>query len=60
VKKQAEKLGLRVEIDKTGARLPKQIRNAEIQKIPSCAVVGLKEQESGQLAMRVRKVCHLY
>jgi threonyl-tRNA synthetase len=47
--------GFRVEIDSTSERLPKKIRNAEIQKIPIMAVVGAKEVESEGLSIRTRK-----
>ncbi|MBE9179635.1 threonine--tRNA ligase [Oculatella sp. LEGE 06141] len=47
-------LGLRVEVDRSGERLGKQIRNAEKAKIPVMAVVGAKEVESNALSIRVR------
>ena len=56
VKKMAETLGIRAEVDVTGNRIAKQIRSAEIEKIPVTAVVGMKEVESSQLAVRIRKV----
>jgi threonyl-tRNA synthetase len=56
VKKMAEKRGLRVEIDNDGQRLAKQIRNAEQERIPLMAVVGVKEKESRELSIRARKV----
>ena len=46
--------GIRAEVDTSGDRLPKQIRNAEKQKIPVMAVVGEKEVESNTLSIRVR------
>ncbi|WP_333478349.1 threonine--tRNA ligase [Allocoleopsis sp.] len=46
--------GIRAEVDASGDRLPKQIRNAEKQKIPVMAVVGEKEVESDTLSIRVR------
>jgi threonyl-tRNA synthetase len=52
---QAKKLGLRVEVDRGSERLAKQIRNAEQQRIPIMAIVGVKEMESGQLSVRSRK-----
>jgi len=55
IKRDAAKVGVRVEIDKSGNRLPKQIRNAEIEKIPVMAIVGEKEMASGQLSIRLRK-----
>lgn len=56
VKRHAEKLGLRVEIDTSGQRLAKQIRNSETDKVPISAVVGVKEQQNEALSVRMRKV----
>ncbi|MEW6495712.1 MAG: threonine--tRNA ligase [Cyanobacteriota bacterium] len=47
-------LGIRAEVDTSGDRLPKQIRNAEKEKIPVMAVVGEKEVESNTLSIRIR------
>jgi threonyl-tRNA synthetase len=47
-------VGIRAEADTSGDRLPKQIRNAEKEKIPVMAVVGEKEVESNTLSIRVR------
>ena len=47
-------VGIRAEVDTSGDRLPKQIRNAEKDKIPVMAVVGEKEVESNTLSIRVR------
>mmetsp|Transcript_34074 Transcript_34074/g.101848 ORF Transcript_34074/g.101848 Transcript_34074/m.101848 type:complete len:694 (-) Transcript_34074:957-3038(-) len=55
VSKKAARLGLRVEVDRGNERLGKQIRNAEQQRVPIMAVVGMKEMESGTLAVRSRK-----
>jgi len=51
----ANKMGLRVEVDRGNERLAKQIRNAEQGRIPVMAVVGVKEMEEGTLAVRSRK-----
>ncbi|KAL7516661.1 hypothetical protein ACHAWX_001650 [Stephanocyclus meneghinianus] len=51
----ANRLGLRVEVDRGAERLAKQIRNAEQSRIPVMAVVGVKEMEEGTLAVRSRK-----
>lgn len=56
VAKQAAKLGIRVEVDRGSERLAKQIRNAEQQRVPIMAVVGMKEMESNELAVRSRKL----
>ncbi|MDJ1183472.1 threonine--tRNA ligase [Roseofilum casamattae] len=45
---------IRVEVDKSGERLGKQIRNAEKEKVPIMSVVGAKEMESGGLNIRTR------
>jgi threonyl-tRNA synthetase len=55
VAREAAKVGLRVEVDRGSDRLAKQIRNAELQRIPIMAVVGVKEMETGKLAVRSRK-----
>jgi threonyl-tRNA synthetase len=47
-------LGIRVEVDSSGDRLPKMIRNAEKAKIPVMAVVGAKEVEANSLSIRTR------
>jgi threonyl-tRNA synthetase len=45
---------IRAEVDSSGERLGKMIRNAEKQKIPVMAVVGMKEMESNTLNIRTR------
>ncbi|MBD6618805.1 threonine--tRNA ligase [Komarekiella sp. 'clone 1'] len=47
-------LSIRAEVDISGDRLGKQIRNAEKQKIPVMAVVGAKEVETNALSIRTR------
>ncbi|MBD2411658.1 threonine--tRNA ligase [Nostoc calcicola FACHB-389] len=47
-------LGIRAEVDSSGDRLGKLIRNAEKDKIPVMAVVGAKEVESNTLSIRTR------
>ncbi|MBE9168293.1 threonine--tRNA ligase [Pleurocapsales cyanobacterium LEGE 06147] len=47
--------GYRIEVDRTGERLGKQIRNAELEKIPVVAVVGKREVENQTLSIRTRK-----
>jgi threonyl-tRNA synthetase len=46
--------GIRAEVDTSGERLAKLIRNGEKQKIPIMAVVGAKEVESDALSIRTR------
>lgn len=48
-------LGLRVQLDYSGDRMAKQIRKAELEKIPMMAVIGAKEVEAGTLSIRSRK-----
>ena len=53
-KKGKEKYGLRVEIDRSGERLSKQIRNAELSRVPLMAIVGKNEMESLDQSISVR------
>jgi threonyl-tRNA synthetase len=53
----AEKLktyGLRVEVDERPERMNAKIRDAQKQKIPYMLVVGDKEMEKGEVALRMR------
>jgi threonyl-tRNA synthetase len=53
----AEKLkaeGLRVEVDERGERMGAKIRDAQNQKIPYMLVVGDREMENNQVALRLR------
>lgn len=54
VANQMRAAGMRVEVDTSGDRLGKQIRNAEKSKIPVMAVVGAKEVEANSLSIRTR------
>lgn len=47
-------LGMRAEVDTSGDRLGKLIRNAEKEKIPIMAVIGAKEVETNSLSIRTR------
>ena len=51
---QMRALGIRAEVDCSGDRLGKQIRNAETQKIPVMAIIGIKEKENNSLSLRTR------
>jgi threonyl-tRNA synthetase len=51
---QMQAVGIRAEVDSSGERLGKMIRNAETQKIPVMAVIGAKEVESQGLSVRTR------
>jgi threonyl-tRNA synthetase len=46
--------GLRVSTDARGAKVQAKIRDAQLELIPYMAVVGPKEQEAGELALRDR------
>jgi threonyl-tRNA synthetase len=46
--------GLRVEVDDRNERMNAKIRDAQLQKIPYMLVLGDKEVESGQVALRLR------
>jgi len=46
--------GLRVEVDDSNARMNAKIRTAQKQKVPYMLVVGDKEVEAGQVAVRLR------
>jgi threonyl-tRNA synthetase len=53
----AEKLkaeGIRVEVDERGERMSAKIRDAQNQKIPYMLVVGDREMENNQVALRLR------
>lgn len=47
--------GIRAELDTSGERLAKMIRNSEKQKIPVMGVIGAKEVESNTLNLRTRR-----
>jgi threonyl-tRNA synthetase len=55
VRKQLEAADLRVELDHRSEKVNLKIREAQLQKIPYMLVVGPKEVESGQVAVRHRK-----
>ena len=46
--------GMRVEVDRSGERMNKKIRNAQLQKIPYMLVVGDKETVDRAVAVRTR------
>ena len=53
--RQLQERGFRVEVDASGERLGKQIRTAELEKIPVVAVVGKREVENQNLSVRTRQ-----
>lgn len=56
VEKKMKAQGIRVTVDYIPASLGKKIRNAELQKVPLTAVVGVSERDNGSLAIRMRRV----
>jgi len=46
--------GIRSEVDARGERMNAKIRDAQRQKIPYMLVVGDREVENGQVALRLR------
>ncbi|NJO79287.1 MAG: threonine--tRNA ligase [Cyanobacteria bacterium RM1_2_2] len=52
---QLKQFGYRVEVDHSGERLGKQIRTAELEKIPVVAVVGKREVVNQTLSVRTRQ-----
>ena len=46
--------GFRVETDRRNEKIGKKIREAQLEKVPYMLVVGDKEAESGQVAVRTR------
>ena len=56
IAKQAQQMGIRVEVDRGSERLAKQVRNAEQQRVPILAVIGAAEMETNTLAVRSRKL----
>lgn len=49
-----EKYNLRVEIDRSGNRMNKMVRNGELEKVPILAIIGDKEKDSKTLSFRVK------
>jgi threonyl-tRNA synthetase len=47
--------GIRVQVDESSERMNKKIREAQLQKIPYMLVVGDKEMEAGEVAVRTRE-----
>lgn len=55
IKAELEKNGFRVEIDPSNEKIGKKIRDAQLEKVPYMLVLGDKEQEAVQVAVRNRK-----
>ena len=54
VGRRLEAAGLRAEVDHRGERMRAKIRDAQLRKIPYMLVVGGREAEQGQVAVRLR------
>lgn len=55
IKAELEKYGVRVENDLRNEKIGFKIREAQMQKVPYMLVIGDKEVESGEVAVRSRK-----
>jgi threonyl-tRNA synthetase len=55
VLKQLEAAGIRATIDERSEKVNLKIREAQLQKVPYMLVVGDREQQSGEVAVRNRK-----
>ena len=55
VREQLDAAGIRVTVDDRSEKVNLKIRDAQLQKIPYMLVVGDREAESGQVAVRNRK-----
>ncbi|MGF1576233.1 MAG: threonine--tRNA ligase, partial [Cyanophyceae cyanobacterium] len=49
-----QEVGYRVDTDRSGERLGKQIRNADLERIPVIVVVGKQEMQNQTLSVRTR------
>jgi threonyl-tRNA synthetase len=52
VERQLREAGIRAEVDDRTESVGKKIRDGELRKVPLMLVVGDKEQEAGQVAVR--------
>lgn len=52
---QLRKLGVRVEVDTRNEKIGYKIREAQLEKIPYMLIIGDKEMDNGQVAVRSRK-----
>ena len=55
VARELSEAGLRVEVDRRSEKIGFKIREAQLQKVPYMLVVGKREAESGQVAVRHRR-----
>ena len=54
VRKELARRGIRVEVDTSGNKMQKKVRNAEIEKVPVILVAGRRESEESSVAVRLR------
>jgi threonyl-tRNA synthetase len=54
VARRLKALGLRVEVDDTGDRMQKKIRNAQLQKVPFMVIAGDEDMAAGAVSFRYR------
>jgi threonyl-tRNA synthetase len=55
IRRKLEEAGLRATVDERSEKVNLKIREAQLQKIPYMLVVGDREQQNGQVAVRNRK-----
>ncbi|MBP3588797.1 MAG: threonine--tRNA ligase [Clostridia bacterium] len=55
IQSKLEAVGVRVELDERSEKIGKKIRDAQLEKVPYMLVLGDKEAEAGQVAVRSRK-----
>ena len=55
VRNQLDAAGIRATVDERNEKVNLKIRDAQMQKIPFMLVVGDREQQNGQVAVRNRK-----
>ena len=55
IRAELEKKGFRVEMDTRNEKIGKKIREAQLEKVPYMLVLGDKEQEAAEVAVRDRK-----
>ena len=55
VRKQLDDAGIRATVDERAEKINLKIREAQLQKVPYMLVVGDREQQNGQVAVRNRK-----
>ena len=54
--KQLKQVGIRCEIDERDEKIGYKIRKAQLEKVPFMLVLGQKEQENKELAVRDREI----